>query len=96
MAEAGHRGAGKGKEAVTPPKKPKPVESCHIALGLRVRMMREMLGITQDDLCKRVGQTRVSVTNFETGRQHFLLDRVEDFARALGTTPKHLLKGIWW
>jgi hypothetical protein len=25
-----------------------------------------------------------------------LLHGVEAFARALGTTPKHLLKGIWW
>lgn len=76
--------------------KPKPIETCHVMLGLRVRMMREALGIAQDDLCKRVGLTRVSITNFETGRQRFLLDRVEDFARALGTTPKALMKGIWW
>lgn len=40
-------------------------------------------------------QTR-RVLKLEIGRQRFLLDGVEDFARALGTTPKHLLKGIWW
>jgi transcriptional regulator with XRE-family HTH domain len=72
------------------------IEACHVALGARVRMIRETLGISQDDLAKRVGLERTSVTNIEIGRQRFLLDSVEDFARALGTTPKNLLKGIWW
>ncbi len=74
----------------------KPVEACHVALGARVRLLRETLGLTQDDLAVRVGLTRASIANIEIGRQRFLLDGVEDFARSLGTTPKHLLKGIWW
>lgn len=74
----------------------KPIEACHIALGARIRLMRETLGLTQDDLSKRVNLRRASIANIETGRQRFLLDGVEDFARALGTSPKHLLKGIWW
>ena len=59
-------------------------------------MIREMLGLTQDELAKRVGLKRVSVTNTEIGRQRLLLDGIERYATALGTTPKHLLKGIWW
>lgn len=74
----------------------KPVEACHQAVGVRIRLIREALGLTQDDLAKRVGLKRVSVANIEIGRQRLLLDSVEDFARALGTSPKHLLKGIWW
>lgn len=73
-----------------------PIEACHIALGARVRLIRETLGLSQDDLSKRVGLKRASIANIEVGRQRFLLDGVEDFAKALGTTPKHLLKGIWW
>lgn len=65
-------------------------------VGLRIRQIREMLGITQTDLANRVGHKRVSVTNIEIGRQRLLLDTVERFAAALGTTPKALLKGIWW
>ena len=34
-------------------------------VGLRIRQIREVLGITQDDLAKRVGLKRVSVTNTE-------------------------------
>jgi DNA-binding XRE family transcriptional regulator len=74
----------------------KPIEGCHQALGARVRMIRETLGLNQEELAKRVGILRTSITNIEAGRQRMLLHSVEDFARALGTTPKHLLKGIWW
>ena len=72
------------------------VEACHQAFGAHIRMIREMLGLSQEELAKRIGHKRVSVTNIEIGRQRILLNTVEDFARALGTTPKHLLKGIWW
>ena len=72
------------------------IEACHVGLGARIRMIREMLGLSQEELAKRIGYKRVSVTNIEIGRQRILLNTVEDFARALGTTPKHLLKGIWW
>lgn len=74
----------------------KPIEACHISVGVRIRMIRETLGLSQGDLAKRVGLQRVSVTNIEVGRQRLLLDGIERFATALGTTPKHLLKGIWW
>jgi transcriptional regulator with XRE-family HTH domain len=74
----------------------KPIEACHQALGARIRLMREMLGLTQHDLAKRVNMTRPSIANIEVGRQRFLLNTVDDFARALGTSPKHLMKGIWW
>jgi transcriptional regulator with XRE-family HTH domain len=74
----------------------KPIEACHAAVGARIRLMRETLGLTQTDLAKRVNLKRASVTNIEIGRQRLLLNGIEDFARALGTSPKHLLKGIWW
>lgn len=74
----------------------KDVEACHIAVGIKIRQIREALGMTQGDLAKRVGLQRVSVTNMEIGRQRISLDGVERYAAALGTTPKHILKGIWW
>jgi transcriptional regulator with XRE-family HTH domain len=73
----------------------KPIEACHIALGARIRMIREALGMQQAELAKRVGLERTSVVNAEAGRQRFLLHSVEQYAQALGTTPKHLLRGIW-
>jgi len=77
-------------------KHPKPIEAVHQSLGLAVRRIREALGVDQEELAKRVGLTRTSVVNIEAGRQRVILDDVETFARALGTTPKHLMKGIWW
>lgn len=74
----------------------KPIEVCHAAVGLRVRHMRELLDLSQEELAKRAGISRGSLANIETGRQRLLLDNVEDLAKAIGTTPKALLKGVWW
>lgn len=73
----------------------KPIEPIYQAIGLRIRMIRETLGLTQDDIAKRVGLVRPSVVNIENGRQRLLLNDVAKFATALGTTPKNLLRGIW-
>lgn len=74
----------------------KPIEAVYQAIAARIRHIRETLGLDQAELARRVGLKRTSIVNFEAGRQRILLDDVEDFARALGVTPKHLLKGIWW
>jgi DNA-binding XRE family transcriptional regulator len=74
----------------------KPIEACYIAFGARLRMIREAWGITQDDLANRVGLERTSVVATETGRQRVLLHTIEQYAKALGTSPKHLMRGIWW
>lgn len=64
--------------------------------GLRVVQIRNALGLTQTDVAERIGLKRVSVTNIELGRQGAIsLETVEKFAAAFGTTPKHLMKGIW-
>jgi len=74
----------------------KPIEAVYVAFGARIRMIRETLGLTQDELAKKVELVRTSVVNIEAGRQRVLLDDVEKFARGLGMSPKNLLKGIWW
>ncbi|CAB4167970.1 couple_hipB, transcriptional regulator, y4mF family [uncultured Caudovirales phage] len=73
----------------------KPIEPIYRSVAARVEMIRTTLGMTQEELAKRVGLTRTSIANFEAGRQRILLDDLEDFAKALGVTPKHLLRGIW-
>ena len=71
------------------------VEPIYGAIGARIRYMREALGIQQAELAKRVGLTRTSIVNFEAGKQRCMLHDIEKMAGALGTTPKHLLKGLW-
>lgn len=74
----------------------KPVEPVYQAIGARIRMIREAVGIDQATLAKRVRLTRTSLTNIEAGRQRISLHRAQDLAVALGSTPKHLFRGIWW
>jgi transcriptional regulator with XRE-family HTH domain len=73
----------------------KPIEPIYILFGARVVQIRDALGLTQDELRQRIGLSRGSIANIETGRQRILLADVERFARALGTTPKNLMRGIW-
>ena len=64
--------------------------------GLRVEQLRTTLGLTQQEVSKRVRLQRSSVANIERGKQgNVSLDTVERFAEAFGTSPKHLMKGIW-
>jgi len=72
-----------------------PIEPIYGAIGTRCAYIRSTLGLTQGEIAKRLNMTRTSLVNFEAGRQRFMLHKIEELARALGTTPKHLLKGLW-
>lgn len=74
----------------------KQIETVYAALGLRMRMIREALGLDQAEMGKRVGMQRTSICNLEAGRQRLLLHDVSAIAKALGTSEKALMKGIWW
>ena len=71
------------------------LQPIYVLFGARVQQVREALGMTQDDLRKKVGLTRTSIANIEAGRQRILLHDVDRFAKAFSITPKNLLKGIW-
>jgi len=72
------------------------IETIHAQVGLRMRAMREALGLDQSEVGRRLGLDRTSITNIETGRQRLQLHTVEKIAAAFGTTAKHVMKGIWW
>ena len=74
----------------------KSVEPIYQAIGAKMRMLRDILGIQQEDLARRIGKTRASVASMETGRQRILLHDIERIATALGSTPRGFLKGIWF
>lgn len=65
-------------------------------LGARIEQIRTLMGITQEELAKKVHLTRTSITNIEAGRQVVTLHGLEDFCNAFGITPKNLLRGIWF
>mgnify|MGYP001580414373 FL=1 len=64
-------------------------------VGLKISFIRETVGFTQEELAKKIGLTRTSLTNIEAGKQRILMHTLEEIAKGLGTTPKHILKGIW-
>ena len=83
------------------PKKAKkaPIETVYAGFGMRIRIIREALGITQLELSERLPKgvlTRTSIVNIEVGRQRVLLHHVVEFAHALGCSPTHLMRGVWW
>ena len=58
----------------------------------KIRTRRTELGMTQDELAKRVGyKSRVSINKIELGYRPLMQDRVLDFARALELSPAELL-----
>lgn len=73
----------------------KAIEACYRIFGMKVEQIRSAVGMTQEELGKRVGLTRTSIVNIEKGNQRVLLYDVEKFASALHTTPKHMMRGIW-
>jgi len=71
-------------------------EPIYAAVGARIRMIREAIGLDQASLARKVKMTRTSITNVEAGRQRLQLHQLLRYCEALGTSPKHLLRGIWW
>src|SRR5258707_332653 len=65
--------------------------SLYIEFGSNLRRQRSGVGLSQENLAKRVGLSRTSVTNIEKGRQQVALHMVYSFADALGVEPSSLL-----
>ncbi len=62
----------------------------YVAFGDAIRNARTALGLRQEDLAHKVGITRASIANIETGRQRVLLGDLFIFARALKMKPQKL------
>jgi transcriptional regulator with XRE-family HTH domain len=60
-------------------------------LGQLVRSIRQSRGLTQADLADRVGMSRTSVTNIESGTQAVTVAGLFELAEALQVDPGHLL-----
>jgi transcriptional regulator with XRE-family HTH domain len=67
------------------------MEPIYGEFGRLVRGHRQRLKLTQDQLAERVGLSRTSITNIETGRQKVLLHQLFQIAESLEITPDALL-----
>ena len=61
-------------------------------LYIRIRELREKLGLTQDELAKKVGYTsRSTINKIELGKNDISQSKIAAFAKALNTTPAYLM-----
>lgn len=57
-----------------------------------IRLLREQLGLSQDELAKRLGyRSRSTIAKIESGSNDIPQSKIAAFAAALETTPAHLL-----
>lgn len=63
----------------------------HKEIGKRIRVARNIQGITQGDLSQAIGLSRTSMTNIESGFQRVPLEKLYDIAVALNTSIYELL-----
>jgi transcriptional regulator with XRE-family HTH domain len=68
--------------------------SIYAALGELVREHREGQGMSQGALGKRIGLSRASVANIESGRQRIPLHHLYRMAEALGVNAHTLLPNL--
>lgn len=62
-----------------------------MTIGERIRIRREQLKMSQDELAKKIGyKSRSSINKFETSRT-LPLDKVELVAKALDCPPSYLM-----
>lgn len=60
-------------------------------LGDRIRQARRNAGLSQEELGRRVGLNRSSISNVEKGRQRILAHVLMDFSAALSVPSARLL-----
>ena len=63
--------------------------------GVRVRVRREALGWSQDDLAEQADLHRTYISGLERGERNVSVLNILRLARALKTTPGELLDDIW-
>ena len=63
-----------------------------ITVGQRIKLRRKDLGISADELGKRIGKNRATVFRYENGDIEKLpIDVLKPIAEALSTTPQALM-----
>lgn len=63
-----------------------------LALGVRIRLAREAVGLSQDRLAELAGLTRVSISHIETGVHSPTVDRLMMIADAVRVPLSHLVR----
>lgn len=62
-----------------------------VEFGLALRLLREKLDLSQDDLAARCEVTKGNISKIENGKKDFTFTTFLELARGLGKHPKKLL-----
>lgn len=66
--------------------------SCLQTIGERIKIRREQLGLSQDELAKKLGyKSRSSVNKIETDSRNLTQSKIKAIADALETTPSYIM-----
>jgi transcriptional regulator with XRE-family HTH domain len=68
------------------------VAAARLLFGGRVRMLREVAGLSQEKLAELVGVDRKTINRTENGAHSTDLDSIVAMARALGQPPGELFQ----
>ena len=61
-------------------------------VGKNILRLRKEMGMTQEELAKRMGYTsKSSINKIEMGKSDIPQSKIAKFAEVLGTTPAHLM-----
>ena len=61
-------------------------------VGKNILRLRKEMGMTQEELAKRMGYTsKSSINKIEMGKSDIPQSKITKFAEVLGTTPAHLM-----
>lgn len=61
-----------------------------IAVGKRIKFLRNEIGISQEELADRAGIDRTYITSVECGKRNISIVNVDKIAKALGVTLSKL------
>lgn len=67
------------------------VHSLYKRIGATIKVQRRALGLTQHELAMRLGISRASLANIETGRQRILVHQLYELAQQLKIGIQRLL-----
>lgn len=68
------------------------IDQLYKSIGSKIKEARQLRGVTQSDLAKRLKLTRSSVANIEAGRQRVMIHWVLQIAEELNISLLHLLE----
>ena len=61
-------------------------------IGKKIKYFREVLGMTQEELAKKLGyKSKTTIAKIELGTNDISQSKVVEFAKALNTTPAQLM-----